>query len=145
MERKKTPENGFMWETVIVISSLHLLVVCVTSKPKLIGGAYIYTYIQTQHFLYHSWYLLSYIKKKKPVQTCLRWFKKCIDWLLIFIPSCFYVLMISVTRGCCDWLFFLFLSFFHQCVCVYELNKMLDRDIFIVENLVVWLCWFFSS
>lgn len=53
----------------IITSQLRLLnVVCVTSKPKLIGGAYkyIYIHVQTQHFLnnIHD-SIIRYIERKK--------------------------------------------------------------------------------
>lgn len=128
----------------IITSLLRLLnVVCVTSKPKLIGGAYIYIYMYKHSIFFYNIHdsIIRYIERKKnPVQTCLRWIKKCTDWLLIFMPSYFFLFMydFSDTKMLVTGFSF---CFFFFCVC--ELNKMLVIDIFfIVENLV-WLCWVF--
>lgn len=110
-----------------ITSLIRLLnVVCVISKSKLIGGAYnihiLYTCTNTAFFSYNIHdSIIPCIEReiKKIVQTCLRWIKKWTDWLLIFIPSYFFLCMISVTPRC---LLLVFLSLFF-CVC--ELNKML--------------------
>lgn len=121
----------------IITSQLRLLnVVCVTSKPKLIGGAYkyIYIHVQTQHFLnnIHD-SIIRYIERKKTVQTCLRWSKKCADWLLIFISSYFFLFMYVYSDTKMLVTGFSFFLFF---ISVCELNKMLVRYIF--------YCWEFS-
>lgn len=103
-----------------------------------------YIHVQTQHFFFYNIHdsIIPCIEReiKKIVQTCLRWIKKCTDWLLIFIRHISFLLMydFSDTKMLVTGFSF-FLSFFF-CVC--ELNKMLVSYIFIVENLV-WICWFF--
>lgn len=108
-------------ECLYMITSLRRLlnVVCVISKSKLIGGAYnihILIHVQTQHFFFYNIHdsIIPCIEReiKKIVQTCLRWIKKCTDWLLIFIYTViflFFLCMISVTPRC---LLLVFLSLF---------------------------------
>lgn len=101
----------------------------------------IYIHVQTQHFLnnIHD-SIIRYIERKKTGQTCLRWSKKCADWLLIFISSYFFLFMYVYSDTKMLVTGFSFFLFFFISVC--ELNKMLVRYIFYCWELV-WLCWVF--